>query len=230
LVAGNHFLWIDASIVTFLLWIFTSTRSVHVSDVDVNSVRTKPWTLTTERIIIAGVLAAITIILGIVPNIGFIPLPSVIGSATIEHIPTIVGGVIAGPIVGIISGLIFGVVSFFRSTTPIFKDPTVAIIPRLFIGLVAWAVFAALVRINRDLAAAVAGFAGAATNTILVVVAIIIRGYVPAQVIIPTVLLQSIAEAIIAAIFTVVIVRIFTILEARLVHAPDTKPRDELPY
>jgi hypothetical protein len=53
---------------------------------------------------------------------------------------------------------------------------------------------------------------------------------VPAQVIIPTVLLQSIAEAIIAAIFTVVIVRIFTILEARLVHATDTKPRDELPY
>ena len=201
-----------------------------MSDVDINSVRTRPWSLTTERIIIAGVLAAITIILGVVPNIGFIPLPSVVGSATIEHIPTIVGGIIAGPIVGLILGLIFGIVSFFHSTVPLFKDPTVAIIPRIFIGLVAWAVFVALVRINRDLAAAVAGFAGAATNTILVVAAIILRGYFPAQVIIPTVLLQSIIEAIIAAIFTVVLVRIFTILESRLVHAPDTKPRDELPY
>jgi uncharacterized membrane protein len=201
-----------------------------VSDVDVNPASTRPWSLTTERIIIAGVLAAITIILGVVPNIGFIPLPNVTGNATIEHIPTIIGGIVAGPIVGIISGLIFGVVSFFRSTTPLFKDPTVAILPRIFIGLVSWAVFAALVRINRDLAAAVAGFAGAATNTILVVGAIIVRGYVPAQVIIPTVIVQSIFEAIIAAILTVVLVRIFFIVESRLVHAPDTKPRDQLPY
>lgn len=201
-----------------------------MSDVDVNPASTRPWSLTTERIIIAGVLAAITIILGVVPNIGFIPLPNVTGNATIEHIPTIIGGIVAGPIVGIISGLIFGVVSFFRSTTPLFKDPTVAILPRIFIGLVSWAVFAALVRINRDLAAAVAGFAGAATNTILVVGAIIVRGYVPAQVIIPTVIVQSIFEAIIAAILTVVLVRIFFIVESRLVHAPDTKPRDQLPY
>jgi len=113
-----------------------------------------PWTLTTERIAIAGVLAAITIILGVVPGIGFIPLPNAIGSATTEHIPTILGGVIAGPIVGIISGLIFGILSFFRATVPFFKDPTVAILPRLFIGLTAWATFAALRRTNRDLAAA----------------------------------------------------------------------------
>lgn len=201
-----------------------------MSDVSTNPSTTRPWSLTTERIIIAGVLAAITIILGVIPNIGFIPLPNAIGNATIEHIPTIVGGVIAGPIVGLISGLIFGVVSFFRATVPFFKDPTVAILPRLFIGLTAWATFAALVRINRDLAAAAAGFVGAATNTILVVGALIIRGYFPAQVIISIVLVQSIIEAIIAAILTVILVRIFYILEARLVHAPDTKPRDQLPY
>ncbi|GCE16867.1 ECF transporter S component [Dictyobacter kobayashii] len=201
-----------------------------MSNVSANPSTTRPWSLTTERIIIAGVLAAITIILGVVPNLGFIPLPNAIGSATIEHIPTIVGGVIAGPIVGLISGLIFGVLSFFRATVPFFKDPTVAILPRLFIGLTAWATFAGLVRINRDLAAAAAGFVGAATNTILVVSALIIRGYFPAQVIIPIVLVQSIIEAIIAAILTVILVRIFYILEARLVHAPDTKPRDQLPY
>ena len=189
-----------------------------------------PWTLTTERIAIAGVLAAITIVLGVVPFIGFIPLPNAIGSATTEHIPTILGGVIAGPIVGIISGLIFGVLSLLRATNPFFKDPTVAILPRLFIGLTAWATFAALRRINRDLAAAAAGFIGSATNTILVVGAIIIRGYLPAKVVIPLVLVQSIFEAVIAAVLIVILARVFYIIEGRVMRAPDTKPRSELPY
>ena len=189
-----------------------------------------PWTLTTERIAIAGVLAAITIVLGVVPFIGFIPLPNAIGSATTEHIPTILGGVIAGPIVGIISGLIFGVLSLLRATNPFFKDPTVAILPRLFIGLTAWATFAALRRINRDLAAAAAGFVGSATNTILVVGAIIIRGYLPAKVVIPLVLVQSIFEAVIAAILIVILARVFYVIEGRVMRAPDTKPRSELPY
>ena len=188
------------------------------------------WALTTERIVIAGVLAAITLILGFVPNLGFIPLPNAIGSATIEHIPTILGGVIAGPVVGVMLGLIFGIVSFIHAPNILFKDVTVAIFPRLFIGLTAWAVFAALKRINRDLAAAAAGFIGAATNTILVVTMIVVRGYFPVQVIVPIVLLQSICEAIIAAILSVMLTRIFFILEARMVRATDTKPRDQLPY
>lgn len=189
-----------------------------------------PWRLTTERIVITGVLAAITIVLGVVPNIGFIPLPNAVGNATIEHIPTILGGVTGGPIVGIISGLIFGLVSFFRATVPFFKDPTVAIIPRLFIGLTSWAVFAGLKRVNRVLAAGVAGFVGAATNTVLVVGALIVRGYFPAQVIIPVVALQALFEAIIASVITILLAQIFFVLENRLVRAPETKKREELPY
>ncbi|HLG78250.1 MAG TPA: ECF transporter S component, partial [Ktedonobacteraceae bacterium] len=212
----------------FILFIFLEGVSI-LSKATVNP-STATWTLTTERIVIAGVLAAITIVLGIVPNIGFIPLPNAIGSATIEHIPTILSGIIAGPVVGVFSGLVFGVVSFFRSTTPLFKDPIVSILPRLFIGLTAWATFLALKRVNRDLAAAVAGVVGSATNTILVVGAIILRGYFPAQLIIPTVLVQSIIEAIIAGILTVILARVFTLLEGRVVRAQDTKPREQLPY
>ncbi len=189
-----------------------------------------PWTLTTERITIAGVLAAITIILGVVPGIGFIPLPNAIGSATTEHIPTILGGIVAGPVVGIITGFIFGLLSFFRATVPFFKDPTVAILPRLFIGLTAWATFAALRRTNRDIAAAAAGFIGSATNTVLVVGAIILHRYLPAMVVIPLVLVQSLFEAVIAAILIVILARVFYIIEARVVRASDTKPRSELPY
>ncbi|HZR38985.1 MAG TPA: ECF transporter S component [Ktedonobacteraceae bacterium] len=190
---------------------------------------TNPWTITTERIAITGVLAAITIILGVVPGLGFIPLPNAVGSATTEHIPTILGGVIAGPLVGIVSGLVFGLLSFTRATVPFFKDPTVSILPRLFIGLVAWAVFAALARFNRDAAAALAGFLGSVTNTVLVVGMLLIRHYLP-PVFVITVIPQAIGEAIVAALFTVVLARVFYILEARLVRAPDTKPRDELPY
>ena len=189
----------------------------------------RPWKLTTERIVIAGVLAAITIILGVVPGLGFIPLPNAIGAATTEHIPTILGGVIGGPIVGIFTGLIFGILSLLRATVPFFKDPLVAIVPRLFIGLTAWATFAALVRFNRDAPAGLAGFVGSATNTILVLTILVVRGYIP-LVIIPTIIPQAIIEAIIASILTIILARVFYILQERLIRAPDTKPRDQLPY
>lgn len=201
-----------------------------MSKVSVQTSTSNPWTLTTERIVIAGVLAAITIILGVVPGLGFIPLPNISGSATTEHLPTILGGVIAGPIVGIFSGLVFGLLSFLRATLPFFKDPSVAILPRLFIGLTAWATFAALVRFNRDVAAAAAGFVGSATNTILVVAMIIVRGYVPAAVIIPAVALQATLEAIIAAILTVILVRVFYILRSGVIRAPDRGPREQQRY
>jgi len=190
---------------------------------------TNPWAITTQRIVIAGVLAAITIILAVVPLIGFIPIPNISGSATTEHIPTILGGVIGGPVVGIFTGLIFGLMSFLRATSPLFKDPTVAILPRLFIGLVSWAVFAGLVRFNRDAAAFIAGLAGSLTNTVLVLTMLVVRGYIPAAATIP-ILPQAAIEAIIAALFTVALARVFYILQARLVRAPDTKKREDLAY
>jgi len=187
------------------------------------------WTLTTRRIVTAGVLAAITIILGVIPGIGFIPIPNMSGSATIEHIPTILGGVLEGPLVGMITGLVFGLLSFFRATLPLFKDPLVAIVPRILIGLTAWGTFAALYRANRDLAAGAAGFVGSATNTIFVLGFAVLRGYLPLPVVV-TIIPQAIVEAIIAAILTVIIVRAVYIVRARLVRAPDTKSREELPY
>jgi uncharacterized membrane protein len=191
---------------------------------------TSPWSITTERIATAGVLAGITILLGVIPGIGFIPLPNISGNATTEHIPTILGGVVAGPLVGIISGFVFGLVSFLHPAgAAFFKDPTVSILPRLFIGLVSWAVFAGLVRFNRSAAAAIAGLAGSATNTVLVLTMLVIRGYIPVELIV-TIIPQAVIEAIIASILTVALAHVFYILEARLVRAPETKSRDQLPY
>src|SRR5437879_10149200 len=117
--------------------------------------------------------------MGIVPGIGFIPVPNVTASATIEHVPTILGAVLGGPIVGMITGLVFGLVSFFRSTTPIFKDPLVAIVPRSLIGLVSWLVYAGLRRFNVVVAAFFACLLGAASNTFFVLTFAICRGYLP---------------------------------------------------
>ncbi|MBO0778650.1 MAG: ECF transporter S component [Ktedonobacteraceae bacterium] len=189
----------------------------------------QPWRLTTERLVLASVFGAITIILGTVPGLGFIPVPNTTGSATTEHIPTIIGGITGGPIVGIFSGLIFGLTSFLRSGVPLFKDPTVSILPRLFIGLIAWAAFASLSRFNRDVAAAVAGLLGSATNTILVLTMIVVRGYAPPAFVL-TVIPQSIVEAIGAAILSVALARVFSIIQGRYVRAPETKSREDLPY
>src|SRR5258708_16321271 len=138
-----------------------------------------PWRLSTWRIVLAGVLAAITIVMGIVPGIGFIPVPNITASATIEHVPTILCGVLGGPIVGMLTRLVFGLVRFVRATTPIFKDPLVAIVPRILIALTSWLVYSRLARINRNVAAFVAGIIGAATNTVFVLGFAIWPGYFP---------------------------------------------------
>jgi uncharacterized membrane protein len=92
--------------------------------------------LTVRNIVIAGVLGAVAILLG-VTRIGYIPVPTAAGNATIMHIPAIIGGIMQGPVVGAIVGLIFGVSSFLNATVPLFKDPLVAILPRIFIGVIA---------------------------------------------------------------------------------------------
>lgn len=106
--------------------------------------------LNTRRIVISGVLGAIAILLGWT-RIGYIPVPNIAGSATIMHIPVIIGAVLEGPLVGTILGAIFGLSSFFLAADPIFKDPLVAIVPRLFIGVTSYFAYVAVKKSNRTL-------------------------------------------------------------------------------
>lgn len=200
-----------------------------MSKVSVTSSATRPWSLTTYRIVVAGVLAAITIVMGLVPGIGFIPVPNITGNATLEHIPTILGSVLGGPIAGMITGLVFGLVSFFRSPFPLFRDPLVAIVPRILIGLVAWLVYAGLQRFNKSVAACMAGLLGAVTNTFFVLTFAVWRNLLATKSI-PAIIPQAIAEAIIAAILTTLIAGAVQIMQGRLVRAPETKSRDKLGY
>ena len=160
--------------------------------------------LNVRKIVITGVLAAIAILLG-VTRLGFIPVPNISGNATIMHVPAIIGGVMEGPVVGLLIGGIFGVFSWLQATSPLFADPLVAVLPRLFIGVTAYYSYAWTRKQNEYLALVVAGIVGTLTNTILVLGMIVIRGYMPLAGVVP-IIPQAIAEVVIAVIITVAVV------------------------
>jgi uncharacterized membrane protein len=137
----------------------------------------------TRKIVITGIMGAISIFLG-VTRWGFIPWFSSI-SVTIMHVPVIIGAILEGPLVGLSIGLIFGLFSLIQAAVAPnvpsdawFTNPLLSILPRLFIGPVAWLVWTALKKIPvAGLIAA--GIAGSVTNTVLVLGMIGLLGYLP---------------------------------------------------
>ena len=184
--------------------------------------------LNVRQIVIAGILGGIAIFLGYT-RLGFIPVPNLAGNATIMHVPAILGGALEGPMVGTIVGGIFGIFSFIQAEVPFFRDPLVSILPRLFIGVVAWAVFASLRNWSLDVAAAAAGVLGSLTNTVGVLGMAVLLGYLPLAAVVPIVP-QAIAEAILAAVVTVVVVRGVQLYRSGRTTAPEIKSDEERRY
>jgi uncharacterized membrane protein len=118
--------------------------------------------LSTQDVAVAGILGALTIVLGYTP-LGFITFPTPAANATTMHIPVIVAGVLGGPIVGALVGAIFGTISLLRHTIPAFGNPLIAIGPRILIGIVAALIFSALQRAYARSLSAVALGAGILT-------------------------------------------------------------------
>lgn len=115
-----------------------------------------------RKIVVAGVLGAIITLLGYLGTAGpgFIPVPTPAQHATTLHVPVIIGAVLEGPIVGLVLGLIFGIFSWFQAGilgVVMFQDPLVAILPRLFIGITAWAAYAGFRRAGKYAAMILAG-------------------------------------------------------------------------
>ena len=184
--------------------------------------------LNVRQIVIAGILGGIAIFLGYT-RLGFIPVPNLAGNATIMHVPAILGGALEGPVVGTIVGGIFGIFSFIQAEVPFFRDPLVSILPRLFIGVVAWAVFASLRSWSLDVAAAAAGVLGSMTNTVGVLGMAVLLGYLPLAAVVPIVP-QAIAEAILAAVVTVVVVRGVQLYRSGRTTAPEIESDEERRY
>src|SRR6266542_3492398 len=114
-----------------------------------------PWSITTRRIVLGAIFAAMTLALGSV-GFGFIPVPNASGAGTVLHIPTILGAM------ALIAFPVFG--------------PLVHLPSRILIGLVAWALYTVLrkANVNIAIAAFIAAIAGTLTNTILTVGTVIL--------------------------------------------------------
>jgi len=181
-----------------------------------------------RQIVIAGILGGIAIFLGYT-RLGFIPVPNLAGNATIMHVPAILGGALEGPIVGTIVGGIFGIFSFIQAEVPFFSDPLVSILPRLLVGGVAWAVFVSLRNWSIDVASAAAGVLGSLANTVGVLTMAVLLGYLPLAALVPIVP-QAIAEAVIAAVVTVVVVRGVLLYRSGRTTAPEVKSDEERRY
>ncbi len=115
-----------------------------------------------RKIVVAGVLGAIITLLGYLGTAGpgFIPVPTPAQHATTLHVPVIIGGILEGPIVGLALGFIFGIFSWLQAGmlgVVMFQDPLVAILPRLFIGITAWAAYVGFRKAGRYAAMTLAG-------------------------------------------------------------------------
>jgi uncharacterized membrane protein len=182
----------------------------------------------TRQIVVAGVLGGIAVFLG-ATRLGFIPVPNLAGNATVMHVPAILGGALEGPVVGLLAGGIFGVFSFLQPEVPLLANPIIAIGPRLLIGVVAWAVFVGLRGVSVDLAAAVSGVLGSLTNTVGVLGLAVLFGYLPPAAVVP-IIPQAIAEAILAAVVTVVVVRGVLLYRSGRTTAPEIGSDEEKRY
>jgi uncharacterized membrane protein len=190
--------------------------------------------LSTREIVIAGVIGGVALFLG-ATRLGFIPVPiPFIGNATIMHIPAIVGGALEGPVVGALAGLIFGIFSFLYADVPIFKDPIIAILPRVLIGVVAWAVFVGLRRWSVDLASVAAGLLGSLTNSAGVLLLGLVLPLGEQSYLTPALVAASIpqviAEAILAAVVTVILVRGVMLIRSGQTTATESDSDEERRY
>ena len=172
----------------------------------------------TRRLVITAVLIAITIVLSIPLNLGplvslgFISFPPAI-AVTIVHVPTIIAAILEGPIVGAIVGGAFGLFSLFLATQPTagpgnapFVDPLVSVLPRLFIGPVAWLVYRSLKSAGEQVRLSSAAVAGTLTNTLLVVGALAWRFGVPFFATLATISVNVVLEVVVAVVIVLAVV------------------------
>jgi uncharacterized membrane protein len=164
----------------------------------------------TRKIVVTGVLGALSIVLSVTP-LGFFPMPTGV-SLTTMHIPVILGAVLEGPIVGIATGFIFGLFSLLRAAVspqgPVdiwFVNPLVSVLPRLFIGIAAWLVYASVKKLHEVPAMIGAGVAGSLTNTALVLGVLGLLGKLPWAGIAGIAVANGLPEAGLSAFFTFVI-------------------------
>jgi uncharacterized membrane protein len=173
-----------------------------------------------RKIVVAGALGALSIALFLTP-IGYIPWFAG-ASLTVMHLPAILGAVLEGPAVGMVVGGIFGVTALVKAATaplgiydPYFVNPLISVLPRILIGLAAWAAFKAFSGKRMALAAATAGVAGSITNSILVLGALVAFSPFPLAAAIGVFVANGLIEAAVAGVLTLGVVAAWKGIESR---------------
>ena len=173
-----------------------------------------------RKIVVAGALGALTIAL-IVTGAGVIPWFAGV-SLTVMHVPAIIGAIIEGPVVGIVVGGIFGAAALVKAAVapngPIdvfFVNPLISILPRLLIGLAAWAAHRAFRGKAGALAAATAGVVGSLTNSFFVLGALVAFGAIPLAVAGSVFVANSLIEAAVGGVLSLGVVAAWKGIESR---------------
>jgi uncharacterized membrane protein len=173
-----------------------------------------------RKIVVTGVLGALSIALFLTP-IGYIPWLAG-ASLTVMHVPAIIGAVLEGPVVGIVVGGIFGVTALIKAATapqgPIdvfFVNPLISVLPRLLVGLAAWAVYRAFRGMLPAVAAVAAGIAGSLTNSVFVLGALVAFAAIPTAVAAAVFVANGLIEAALAAVLTFGVVAAWKGIESR---------------
>lgn len=137
---------------------------------------TKNTRLSTRKIAIAGIMSAFSILLSLIPSLGYIVVPFTPITITTMHIPVIIAAILEGPVVGGFVGLIFGLSSMYTAATIfaglptafVFLNPLVSVFPRILIGIAAHYAYAGMNKLTRKkgVSAVTGAIAGTLTNTI----------------------------------------------------------------
>lgn len=148
-------------------------------------------------------LLVMTLILGI-SRTGFFVTPGTRGVLTVMHIPTILAGILDGPVGGMAVGAAFGV---FAEIDLEPHDWLVQLPPRMAIGLVAALVFLLVRRrvqggARTSLAAVLGAACGSLTNTLGVAALLVARGYYPLRQVVAGALLHGGIELVMAVVVT----------------------------
>ena len=177
-----------------------------------------------------AMIIAITIVLGIVPNIGIIQIGAI--SLTILHIPVIVASFILGIKGGIITGLAFGLSSLYvaatRAYTPIdllFVNPLISVLPRVLFGL-ASGVICSRLKDSKPYLVGLSGFVCTIIHSVLVYIALFLWGSKQLNVeftalgffkyIIAAISINSLIEAIVAGLICAALLSSISRIKKRL--------------
>lgn len=123
-----------------------------------------------------GVLSALIIVMTFVPYVGYISYGAL--SITLLHIPVIIGACVLGAKGGSILGAVWGITCIIKAVMAppsplegiIFRNPLVALIPRILAGAVAGLVFTLVAKKDKSkhIASALGAICGCLINTIFV--------------------------------------------------------------